>query len=335
MNADAWGSNPFEDNDSSPFDDESVISNTSPRDTGDKKKKSKKNKKAAKKAADSYDSMYKDDRERFANDVVGDDDLRAREEALSEREQKLVAKEREVLEIEARNTPNYPPFPKWFCVEPFVHHNIDMDIPQNWKWMQRVNFIYYNAYWILLFLNVVACGVQLSLPQDIAKREDVVISFVVSIAYFIFFPTMTFYLVYWMLYQGIVKRSGLRMVLHMVFMLVHIGWDAWLTSGFYRSGGGGYTGAVDMGKAEKTDHSKALSVVIYVMAILWTIDVVVGLFLIAMSFRFWRTGGLKFSDPQEDAIKGAASNKMVQRGVMSAGRSAGSAAVSEARSNWD
>jgi hypothetical protein len=240
------------------------------------------------------------------------------------------AGEAEAAEVVRRNTPNYPPFPAWFCVKPFVFHDTSVDLAPSWQIMQRACFIHFHVYIGILFLNIIACGVQLNIPHTIAGKQGPTVSFIVSIVYFLFFPFIKFYTQYWMLYKAIRDASGLKMVLAMFMNLVFAGYNAWMASGFYNSGGAGFTGGSDMGMANTVDSYKAYSAILYVMGILWTLDVVFLVFVLVKSFIFWKTGGLKFSDYREDAIKGAANNKTIQKGVWSAASAGGSAAVSGA-----
>merc|ERR1711892_77765 len=187
---DAWGENPFDNGgaDANPFEDESVTSATStPRESSSSSKKDKKKKKKEKKSKASNNDSFADAQDRFAASVANDSDLQAREAALREREAQLHDRERSAADIVRRNTPNYPPIPKCLCFKPWVFHDISIDIVPTWRAMQRACFIHFHVFVIILFFNMIVCGIQLTVPHRIVGRaEGPVVSFIVSIAYFCF-----------------------------------------------------------------------------------------------------------------------------------------------------
>lgn len=317
-----WGDNPFEtdkfdDDGTNPFTDQSGAEPAA--EPSSKKKKrggatkladvnTFKPKKSAYNAYDPDDVI--NDADRFAADVVNSDVAR-RERELQEREKALIEREKRAEEIEREFKPNYPPFPTWCCIKPWVVHRIRDEIPDSFKRQQRIYFIYFHFWILLMWLNVIGCGIQMqttSIGSYSKPLEDPLVSLVLSIVYAIFVVPIGFYTRYWSLYRAVKLRSSIRMIFHLVNELVNIGWSGMMCSGAWKTGGAGFEGAMLLVNADY----KVTATCIYISAGLWLLDAVISTICFFYFWYFWRNGGLNFKDATAETVAGAASSKTLR-----------------------
>lgn len=257
-------------------------------------------------------NAYETDAERFSAQV-GDSDLARREAELASRESDVREREEQAFALQRANTANYPPFPSWFCIKPFVIHRISEEIPDSFKRQQKMYFIYFHFWMLLYFTNIISCSIQMTIANKETGNtayplEDPLVSLVLSIVYAIFVVPLGFYLRYWSLYRAITRGSSIRMILHLCAELTNIGWSGMMASGAWKTGGAGFEGAIAL---NSNGYPFAASWV-FASAGLFMLDIMISIFCFFYFWYFWRRGGLNFSDAGAEAAAGIASNEAVQ-----------------------
>lgn len=323
----AWGNNPFGNDDAydenavNPFTEqqsspaESLIIGeplASPKRKASLKKNSRngKEKKLEDATIFSGNASSRDqyEAETFAKDV-SQSELELREQELQEREAQLSSREMEAAHAVKITTPNYPPFPSFCCMKPWVVHHINEHIPDSFRRQQRMYFIYFHCWMAMMWLNVVSCGIQMKVTDLDVPLEDPLVSLILSIIYAIFLVPIGFYFRYWSLYKAISKKSSVRMIWHLLMDLFNTGWAGMMASGVWKVGSGGFQGGMVM---EKYDHKFSMTW-LYACGGLFLLDSLISFICFVYFWYFWRNGGLKFTDTTAEATTVVASNKTVQK----------------------
>jgi len=293
-------SNPFMEKPASPF--ASTASSTAPKDVPKAKMSKPVEYKATNKSGFGETSSAA-----FADEVASADEIRAKMEELEARERALEAREQEAGLIEQRNTPNYPPFPSFCCIKPWVYHNITDEIPQaSWR-RQKAYWAYWHFHWIVMTFNMLAAAVQMNLVSFVGL-EGPLITLIFSFIYWIAFTYIGFYLLYRNLYRGVKEGSSFRLVLHLVCQGLHNCYAIYMAVGAMNTGGAGYIGAVDL---FNRDHSVSGFICI-ISGVGWTLDCLGGCIFFYLHYTFFKANGHSFAEAQKQALSSAATNKTIQ-----------------------
>lgn len=253
----------------------------------------------------------------FAEDVLSVSELRAREAELREREAALEVREVEAGLIEQRNTPNYPPFPSFCCIKPWVYHNIQDELPQASWARQKAYWSYWHFHWAVLTCNMFAAAVQMNLVGT-NGLEGPLITLIFAIIYWFIFTYTGFYGLYRLLYNGVKQGSSIKLVLHLTLQFLHSCYAIYMAIGAMNTGGAGFIGAVDL-----LNHGHTVSgIILITQGIVWSIDSFAGAIFFYIHYKFFKENGHSLAEAQSQAFTSAASNKSIQDATFTIAESA-------------
>lgn len=254
----------------------------------------------------------------FADEVVSAE-LLAKQEDLKKREAALEERERNAELIVQRHNKNYPPFPAFCCLKPWVYHNIQDELPEGSWTRQKAYWVYWHFHWITMTLNILGAVAQMQLG-GVAHigLEGPLVSLIFSIIYWLAFTYIGFYLLYRSLYIGIKDGSSFRLVVHLGTQVLHVCYTLYMSVGVYHTGGAGFIGAVDLWN---TGHHFSSSF-LFCLAIAWFFDAAVGVVFFLLHYRFFKANGHSLAEAQSQALSSAASNKAVRDATFTIAESA-------------
>ncbi|KAJ3037941.1 hypothetical protein HDV00_001220 [Rhizophlyctis rosea] len=164
--------------------------------------------------------------------------LNAREEELRKREEELAAREaalqREQQEMRQHGfkPPNWPPF------YPLVYHNIDDEVPEQYRPTAHKIFKLWLATAALLLWNMIACLTLLVSHPD--NMPNVASDFGVSLVYVPFIIISSFYLWYRPVYLAYARNTALYFYVYLLFGGLHVLFAFYMAVGIPGSGGAGF-----------------------------------------------------------------------------------------------
>ncbi|KAH6571956.1 hypothetical protein BASA60_006913 [Batrachochytrium salamandrivorans] len=165
---------------------------------------------------------------------VSNSHLSAREAELLERERALSAREQELrqqqdqLRRHGAYPPNWPPF------YPLIHHDINIDIPED----HRPTVLKIYHFWLatvgLLAFNMIAMlAILLSHPSNMGYVPG---DFGVALVYLFFISAASFVTWYLPVYMAFMKNSSLYSYVFLLFHGFHIAFSGYMAVGIPSSG---------------------------------------------------------------------------------------------------
>lgn len=243
--------------------------------------------------------------------VNQDDSMRKRQEELERKAAELDRKEQE-LKTRQKTMPkenNFPPFPKFCPLTPCFYHDISADIPIQSQRTCKMVFYLWQLYVLTLLFNFIS---GLALLCD--GGSDGAVTFGVSLLYLILFPPSSFLFWYRPLYKALRSDSSFNYFLFFFVFFFQI-----LFGVLYAIGipGFGTCGWINGAKHADSGHI-AVAAMMFVCAALFTLLVVLKIFLLRKIHAFYRASGASLQKAQSEFATGVATNKDVQNAAAEA-----------------
>eukprot|EP00298_Acanthocystis_sp_HF-20_P003499 c13852_g1_i1.p1 GENE.c13852_g1_i1~~c13852_g1_i1.p1 ORF type:complete len:304 (+),score=93.01 c13852_g1_i1:24-914(+) len=212
--------------------------------------------------------------------------LAQREIALRQKEAELRAKEESLrkteLKISKMQLSNYPFF------YPILYNNPSEDIPQNYRWLTRIAFLYFHSFCLALLLNFVCSLINFS-----------IMCLFISLLYLLVGAWIGWNFQYRKLYRALMNGgdSGvLGFLFHFVF---GVGFNITMAIGIPQTCGTGLWTALDAyGQKQNTTGT-----IFFASFLLWTINGFWSLYIFKVMLSVWRQMGGSVEKAKKDIEK--------------------------------
>ncbi|XP_065672391.1 secretory carrier-associated membrane protein 2 isoform X5 [Hydra vulgaris] len=245
-----------------------------------------------------------------ASNPYGQTTERQRQEELERKAAELEKKEQELKRIQssAQKENNFPPLPKFFCVQPCFYHDISLEIPIESQKTCKILFYLWQLYSFTLFFNFITAIALLA-----TGGKDGGTTLGVSILYMVLFIPCSFLCWYRPIYKALKSDSSFNYMMFFFVFFFQIIYDVICALGIGLFGSCGWING-----ANEVSNNKAVAGMMFVTATLWTLLAIFKLLLLRKVHSAYRRSGASFEKAQVEFGRGVASNKNVQNAAAEA-----------------
>lgn len=246
----------------------------------------------------------------FSGGYAGQDETIKRQEELERKAAELEQKEKELQRRQATvdKQNNFPPLPKFCCVQPCFYHDITVDIPMESQRTCRMVFFIWQLYVFALIFNLLT-----ALALVCTGGESGATTFGVSLLYMVLFAPLSFVFWYRPLYKALKNDSSFNYMIFFFMYFFQIIFVIVYALGIPALGTCGWINAV-----KELSDNKAVAAMMFVCASLWTLLAIFDILLLRKLHQAYRRSGASMEKAQGEFAHGVATNKNVQNAAAEA-----------------
>ncbi|XP_057308348.1 secretory carrier-associated membrane protein 2-like isoform X3 [Hydractinia symbiolongicarpus] len=239
-----------------------------------------------------------------------DDTMRMRQEELERKAAELEKKEQELKKIQGqvKVVNNFPPLPKFCCVQPCFYHDINTEIPIESQRTCRLFYYVWQLYVFSLCFNFI-CGFS----AVIAGVNNGATLLGVSILYLVLFLPCSFVLWYRPIYKALKSDSSFNYMLFFFVFFFQILFTFLYSFGITQFGTAGW-----INSASALEKSKAVGAMFLICGALFLLLGICKVLLLRKVHAAYRRSGASLEKAQSEFATSVASNKAVQNAAKDA-----------------
>ncbi|KAJ7994671.1 hypothetical protein DPEC_G00251890 [Dallia pectoralis] len=206
---------------------------------------------------------------------------------------------------------NWPPLPKFSPIKPCFYQDFDGDIPEEYQRICKRMYYLWMFHSVTLFLNLLACLAYFTVDTSAG------VDFGLSILWFILFTPVAFVCWYRPVYKAFRSDSSFSFFFFFFVFFFQVAVYIIQCVGIPRWGNSGWISSISVIR-----QNLAVSVVMMVVAVFFTVNAVLAVFLLKMVHSKYRRTGASFTKAQQEFSSGVLTNQTVRSAAATATASA-------------
>jgi len=249
-----------------------------------------------------------------------DAQLKARQQELEKKAADLARREQELANLQqnVEQANNFPPLPKFCCVQPCFYHDITVEIPIESQRLCRMVFYVWELYVFVLLYNLL-CSLSLMLTGGGAT------TFGVALLWTFLNVPCSFVCWYRPVYKAFKNDSSFNYMVFFSLFFVQA-----VITGAYAIGIGTFGSCGWINAATELDRgNEGVAAMMFICGALWTVLCIFMVIILKRTHGIYRMSGASVQKAQGEFARGVMTNKNVQSAAAEAVRGGISAQVTQ------